>query len=276
MSERDAELTGMPLSALEVELVELGHALAFPVPSSNFAAAVGERIRARPRRSWFGVRPAFRRPMSRAVLIAIALLLVVAAVAAAIGFGLPGLRIIFGGPGASGAPPASPAASRPSPSGAPGSAMGLGGAVPLAELDGQAGFHVLLPVDPTLGAPDAAYLMDGRVALAWGPREGFPPTLEPGVSLVISEFRGNVDQGYFEKVLGTGTTLKRVTVRGVAGYWISGDPHFFFYTDPSGHQVGDSHRVVGDTLVWASDGLTFRIESSIGMADTIRIAESLR
>src|SRR4051812_20992427 len=105
MSERGS----LPLTTLEAELVELGHSLAFPVPSSNFVAAVGERIRAQPRRSWFGLRPAFGRPVRRAVLIAIALLLVVVAVAAAIGFGLPRLRIIFGGPGAS-VPSLNPAA----------------------------------------------------------------------------------------------------------------------------------------------------------------------
>jgi hypothetical protein len=268
----------MPLTALEAELVDLGRSLAYPAPSTDFAAAVGERIRTRPRRSWFGLRPAFAfgRPMSRAALIAIALLLVVVAVAAAIGFGLPGLRIIFGGPGASAAPSLSPAAPRASPSGAPGSALGLGMPVALADLDAHAGFHVLLPADPRLGTPDAAYLMDGRVALAWGPRTGLGPTAEPSVSLVISEFRGDVDQGYFEKVLGAGTTVTRVTIRGVAGYWISGDPHFFFYIDPSGEQVTDSHRFVGDTLVWARDGLTFRIESGVGKDETIRIAESLQ
>jgi hypothetical protein len=269
MSEHDA----MPLSALEAELVELGHSLAFPAPSSHFAAAVGERIRTRPRRSWLDPRPAFafRRPVSRAVLIAIALLLVVVAVAAAIGFGLPGLRIIFGGPGA---PSPGPVESRPSPSGPPGSAMGLGMAVPLAELDARAGFHLLLPTDPDLGPPDAAYVLDGRVTLAWGPRPGLAATREPGVSLVISEFRGNVG-GYFEKVLGSETRLTKVTVRGGPGYWIEGDPHFFFYIDPSGQQVEDTHRVVGDTLVWASDGLTFRIESAVGKDETMRIAESL-
>src|SRR5437868_6448712 len=124
--------------------------------------------------------------------------------------------------------------------------MGLGTAVPLAELDEQRCFHVLLSADTALGPPDAGYLMDGRVALVWGPRAGFAPTLEPGVSLVISEFQGNVG-GYFEKMLGTGTQVTKVTVRGVAGYWISGDPHFFFYVDPAGREVQDTHRAVGDT-----------------------------
>ena len=39
-----------------------------------------------------------------------------------------------------------------------------------------------------------------------------------------------------------------VTVGGNPGYWISGPPHFFYYVDPSGKDVDDSHRIVGDTL----------------------------
>jgi hypothetical protein len=274
MSEREA----MPLTALEAELVELGRALAFPVPSSNFAAAVGERIRARPRQSWFGLRPAiaFRRPVSRAVLIAIALLLVVVAVAAAIGFGLPGLKIIFGGPGA---PSPSPVESRASPSGAPGSGLGLGTAVPLGELDAQAGFHVLLPTDPTLGAPDAAYIdraRNNQVALVWRPRASLPPTVDPGVGLLLMQFEGRLDQGFFTKSIDVGTTVEPVRVSGLAGYWVSGDPHFFFYTDRNGQFVDDPRRWVGDALLWSDGALTHRLETGLGRDAAIRIAESLR
>jgi hypothetical protein len=274
MSEYDA----MPLSALEAELVDLGHSLAFPTPSSNFAAAVGERIRTAPRHSWFGLWPAFafRRPVSRAVLIAIALLLVAVAVAAAIGFGLPGLRIIFGGPGA---PSPGPVESRPSPSGAPGSAMGLGTAVPLADLDTRAGFHVLLPTDPDVGPPDAAYIdpaKGNQVALVWSPRAGLPPTLDPSVGLLLMQFEGRLDQGFFSKAIGTGTTVEPVRVSGLAGYWVSGQPHFFFYTDRNGQFVEDPRRWVGDALLWSDAALTHRLEAGLGRDAAIRIAESLR
>ncbi len=260
-------------NALESELLELGAWLDIPTPSSGFAAAVTKAVAARRRRRWLRTPPRFGRPVRRAVLIAIALLLAIVAVAGAIGFGLPGLRIIFGEPGA---PSPSPTASRPPSTGAPGSAMGLGASVPLDQLDRVAGFHVLLPADPDLGPPDAAWSLDGRVALAWGPRPGLVPTLEPGVSLLIGEFRGKLDQGYFEKVLGSNTRVTPVTVRGVAGYWIDGDPHFFFYVDPSGRDVEDSHRAVGNTLVWTADGVTYRVESGVGMIETARIAQSFR
>ena len=268
-----SERRDLPLTPLEIELVELGRALAFPPPSAGFATGVSNVIAERQRRSRFGARAPFGRPLRRAVLLAIALVLVVVAVAAALGFGFPGLRIIFGGPAA---PSPSATTTRPPSSGQPGSAMGLGMPVPLDAVDARVGFHVLLPPDPDLGPPDAAYALGTRVALVWGPRPRLASTLEPGVGLVISEFRGDVDRGYYEKILNRNVQVTPVTVRGGRGYWIHGDPHFFYYVDPSGEPVEDTHRAVGDTLVWASDGLTFRIESGLGMDETVRIAESLR
>ena len=263
---------------LERELVELGRWLSYPAPSPAFASRVTSTLesrRARPRASWLR-QPAwiFGRPVRRAVLLAVALLLVLAAVAAAIGFGLPGLRITFGEPGAS--PVVVPSHSPPPPSASPGSGMGLGLPIAVGDAERLVDFDLLLPDDPRFGPPDAAYLLERRLALVWGPRPGVPDTLEPGVSLVVSEFRGHIDPGYFDKVLNTGTTLTRVTVRGVPAYWITGDPHFFFFVDPSGTPVNDTHRVVGDTLLWTDSGVTYRVESGLGRDPTIALANAMR
>ena len=265
---------------LERELVELGRWLSYPAPSPVFASRVTNALESRrsgPRAAWLG-KPEwiFGRPVRRAVLLAVALLLVLAAVAAAIGFGLPGLRIEFGGPGAS--PVVLPSHTPPpsgGPTASPGSTLGLGLPVSPIDAGSAAAFDLLVPDDPRFGWPDAAYLLRGRVSLVWGPRPGVPDTVEPGVSLVISEFQGRVDQGYFDKVLNVGTTVTRVTVRGVPGYWISGDTHFFFYVDPSGEPVDDTHRIVGDTLVWTDGGVTYRIESSLGREATIALANGM-
>jgi hypothetical protein len=277
MSERFGLARGDSLDGLERELVELGRALAYPQASPAFASRVTATIRstgARPRRGWFGLpMQLVGRPIRRAVLLAVVLLLVLAAVAAAIGLGLPGLRITFGGPGAT---PIVVPSRTPVASASPGAAMGLGMPIPVADVESRAGFHVALPTDARFGAPDTSYLLNGRVTFVWGPRDAVRDTLEPGVSLVVSEFRGRLDPGYFEKVINTGTTLTHVTVDGQPGFWISGDPHFFFYVDPSGQFVEDTHRAVGDTLLWTAAGVTYRVESSLGMADTIALAESMR
>ena len=107
----------------------------------------------------------------------------------------------------------------------------------LGVLGERARFPVRIPADPTIGPPDAAWVDPARndqVALVWPSSDRLPATQEPGVGLVLTAFRGAVDDGWFTKVLGAGTTAERVRVGGQPGYWVSGDPHFFFYEGPNG------------------------------------------
>ncbi len=230
------------------------------------------------------------RPVRRGLVLALAALLIVAAVAGAVGFGLPGLRIVFGPaatpgssaastppttgsslPTASGAPTASPSA------GPPGSTLRFGDAVTLAEARARAGYPLLVPSDPRLGPPDAVWIDDlKRVTMVWIPRPGLPPESQSGLGLVVSQFPGRIDPGYFEKILHPGTTIEPVTVDGHDGYWISGSPHEFVYVDPGNDVVFDSRRLAGDTLAWSADGTTYRVEAGLGKDEAIRIAESLR
>jgi hypothetical protein len=158
--------------------------------------------------------------------------------------------------------------------------MRLGHPVSLADrvaLDSQAGFHVRWPGDPVAGPPDAGYVDEtrqGQVSLVWSARADLPATLEPGVGLVLTEFLGSVDPAYYGKAVGIGTTIEPVVVGGRPGYWLSGDPHFFFYVGPGG-VVQDDRRWVGDALIWSDGEVTYRLESALGRDATIRIAESL-
>lgn len=268
--------------------------VAWPAPDPagagrDVAAAVRARIESGPSGATAPARPrvgtAFRapgwlgRPAARAALIAVALLIALAAIAGAAGIGLPGLRILFGSGSVSPPPSVEPGRS---PSGdGPGAAMRLGHPVSLADratLDAEAGFHVAWPADPGSGPPDAGYIdetKDGQVSLVWSTRNDLPPTLEPGVGLLLTEFRGTVDEAYYSKVVGTGTTVEPVLVGRWRGYWLSGEPHFFFYTGPGG-VVQDERRWVGDAVVWSDGDITYRLESALGRDATIRIAESLR
>jgi hypothetical protein len=278
-------------------LRQLASSIGFPsaVPTEPGAADLAERVRRRvelnpPRPSVWqrvrrglgldGARRSTRlggRPMRRGLVLALVALLVLAAVAGAVGLSLPGLRIIFG-EGPSPRPSATATSSaNPSASISPlGGSLFLGTAVPFADVERRAGFDLLLPTDPDLGPPDASYLDAQRVALVWASRTGLPETESPGVGLVLSEFRGHVDEGFFQKILDDQTTLTRVTVDGSRGYWISGRPHFFMYVDPHGDVLTDESRVVGDVLVWTTGDVTYRLETSLGMAGAIRLAESLR
>jgi hypothetical protein len=244
-------------------------------------------------------RPAWRRwtwsPARRALVVAIIALLAFAAIVGAGGFGLPGLRILFGGPSASpgvpsGSPSASPSASvsRVSPTpvatadrtavpGPPGTGLGLGTEVALADLDARAGFTVRLPTDPTIGPPDAAWLdptLSDQVALVWAASDRLPATTEPGVGLILTEFRGTIDDGWFTKVLGPDTTVELVQVGDLRRYWITGQPHQFFYEGPNGF-VDETRRMVDDVLLWADGPITYRLETSLGRDAAIDIAESV-
>lgn len=263
----------------EAALRAFGNNIAWPEApvgdTADLAAIVRARIVASPRTA----EPARRRwnwwPARRALVAAVLVLLVLAALAGAAGLGLPGLRLILGpapvSPPPNVAPNASPAA------GAPGSRLGLGEQVPLDALDARAGFAVARPSDPVLGPPDAAYVdptLGGQVALVWSSRDGLPDTLEPGVGLIVTAFRGTADGGFYSKALGSGTTVKSVLVDGDRGFWLSGDPHFLFYEGPDGF-IHDPRRWVGDALLWTRGPITYRLETSLDQAAAIRLAESM-
>ena len=242
----------------------------------------------RPRWTW--------RPATRALVVALIVLLALAALAGAAGLGLPGLRIIFGTPEASPSATAAPSASTggavvlptgsaalasPSPTpvpGPPGAGLGLGAPVDPSTVDGLAGYRVIRRPETTLGAPDAAWIdvspqRPGRAGLGGiGPvaaderargradRDGLP---------------GQIDQGWFKKILGAGTKVEAVEVNGNRGYWITGDPHLFFYQGPDG-AVDEPRRWVGDALLWSDGPITHRLETSLGRDAAIALAESMR
>jgi hypothetical protein len=227
------------------------------------------------------------RPARRALVLALVALLAVAAIAGAVGLGLPGLRLILGGAPPSALPsltPASPGAATPA-TGSPtprvlGGSLGLG--EPLdpddaAAIDERAGFHVLRPTAPGIGAPESAWIDDrkgGQVTLLWPPGETLPATDEPGVGLLVSQFRGGMDEGFYTKIINNGTVVAPVRVAGGQGYWLSGDEHYLFWEGPEGF-VDDARRWVGDVLLWTDGSITYRLETSLGREEAIRIAESM-
>ncbi len=287
-----ARLAALPDDAFGAALRELGGALDMPrlattVDGTDLARRVRQRIEASgqavPRTGLLerlGLAHPGGRPVRRGLVLALAALFVVAAVAGAVGFGLPGLRIVFGPtPSASASPSSSTAAASPTPSptpGPPGSLLRLGEPVTLDEARARAGYPLLVPADPRLGPPDAVWIDElKRVTLVWTPRPGIPAESESGLGVVLSQFPGRIDSGYFEKILRPGTTIVPVTVGGHDGYWIAGSPHEFVYVGPGNEVVYDSRRLAGDTLAWSVDGTTYRVETGLGQAEAIRIAESL-
>jgi hypothetical protein len=253
------------------------------------------RIEAAGARAGEGIldRLGLRRPIRRGLVLALAALLVLAAIASAVGFGLPGLRIVFGpAPSASGSASPSLAVASPRPSLSPspsrspiaaqtpmppGATLGLGRAVTLDQARAESSFPILLPTDPRLGAPDGVWIDGvGRVSLVWTARPDLPATIDPDLALIVTQVPGRIDPGYFEKILRPGTTIEGARVGGHDGYWISGAQHEFVYVNPSGDPVFDDRRLVDDTLAWSDGQVTFRLETGAGRDAAIAIAESMR
>jgi hypothetical protein len=302
---------------LEAALLDLAGALT-PPTAPDLAAAVRSRVEGLGvpapglRRRLEGVLgrldgllPTPARPLRRGLVLALVALLVLAGLAAAIGFGLPGLRIIFLGPGstatptapATAAPPSSPgpgASSAPTvrptptmqPTSQPIESLGLGDRVDLADVDARAGRQVVLPTLAELGAPLGVFVrgLPPRtiVSAAYGASAGIPaPSRTPmsgtePVAILVMELPGSSDPGYLLKMLPEGTTLEPVTVGGHEGFWISGEPHELLYLSPGGNVESEPVRLVGNVLAWNDGELTYRIEGAPDLATAQRIAASIR
>jgi hypothetical protein len=156
-----------------------------------------------------------------------------------------------------------------------GEGLHLGQRVSLDEARAVVEFPIRLPAD--LGTPDQVFLErfipGGRVWLVYGGRPGLPAAAETGVGLLVTEFRGGLDEFLLKKVTEEGGSVTPVQVDGNQGYFVQG-AHTLYVLDESGNPVGDQPRLAGSVLVWEEDGVTYRIESALGFTDSLRVAES--
>ena len=168
----------------------------------------------------------------------------------------------------------------PQPPGPLGARLGLGGKTTLAGAQKQVAWHIAIP--SSLGDPDEVYLQpapdapaQGEVTLVYATRPGIPVAGETGVSVLITEARGAVDQNFFGKMIGPDTTLEPVTVDGHQGYWIAGPLNVFFFTDANGEVRSDTVRLAANTLILDDGGTIVRIEGNLTKAQALEIATSL-
>jgi RNA polymerase sigma-70 factor (ECF subfamily) len=156
-----------------------------------------------------------------------------------------------------------------------GASLGLGTPVALDQARERFGAQVLLPT--TLGPPDAVYVSNGQVSLAYAARQSLPAVAPAGgLGLLLSEFRASVDTNLLiGKGVPAGTRLQEVQVNGGRGFWIEGAPHLFF-RESNGNVRDVPARLAGNTLLWEQGGLTLRIESRLERDAAMRIAEQVR
>jgi len=252
---------------LEPQLTGLVADLAWP-PTPDLRAAVRRSIMM-PRRPWYG---------SRWALAAVAVIVIVAALLT-----YPPTRTAIADwvnlhtsiNRTTTLPTPSPL-----PPGPLGSRLGLGGPVTLASARSAVKWQVLIP--GALGQPDEVYLQnppdgpsEGEVTLVYAARPGIPVSGETGVSVLVTEARGSVNQNFFGKTVGPGTTIEPVTIDGHQGWWISGQPHVFFFDDANGDPRLETLRLATNTLILDEGGTIVRFEGDLTEQQALDLAASL-
>ena len=266
---------------LEAALLDLGTAIEMPA-TPDLAAVAAARLRASVTPSALPMRTV--RSVRRSLLLAAALALLLAGAALGVRFGLDLLKIDFGPAPSSTASPSSSVSSAPSaaasaPAGL-GVALGLGTRSTLDAVSADSDFTILTPAE--LGPPDAVFrggdTLRGQIAFVYAPRPGIPASeLLGGAGLLVTQNRGDVDEGLANKLVDSGLgRVAKVKVGDDDGYWFFGQPHVFWYIAKDGSVVEESRRLVGNTLVWQHDDVLYRIEGDISQDAALEIAASLR
>jgi hypothetical protein len=137
--------------------------------------------------------------------------------------------------------------------------------------------EVLVP--GALGQPDAAYVAPEpygqRLTLVYAPGDGVPESPFTGVGILVSEFVGESDSDFIQKLVDAGATVERVQVGPYPGLWIEGGPHVVFFRGGEGGVFEDEGRLAGNTLLVDREGVLVRIEGEIDRARALEIARSL-
>ena len=179
-------------------------------------------------------------------------------------------------------PPTAPATAPPRPSvpSTPiiaGNGMFLGDVVGLDAAKARLAFTPLMPA--TLGAPDVVYVRTppagGALSLVYATDVGRPPAVMSGVSILITEFRGDFEPEFIGKILGPDATIEAVSIRGESGYWISGAPHEIIYRNSDGSQP-DELRLATNTLLWQHGPLLIRVEGMQTRQQALVIVDGMR
>jgi len=263
-TDRGTDRSGPGPDPLAAELVALGRALDVPPPPADLAAAVLDRVPARPPRPSaarrFAAAVAARATRGRRIAVAVLLALVLAVTAgapAAAGIarwlGLGGV-VVVEAPGDPG---------RPGPPGAP---PGDGVVGSLGEAGERAGFAPLLP--GALGPPDRiTVLPDAPVVGAdWAPAAPGAPGLH------LDQFVGGPGPYFLKRYA---DVVEFVEVDGTEAFWLA-QPHSLEYLDAIGHERTAPSRTSGPALIWQRGDLTLRLEGEPDRARALQIAASVR
>jgi hypothetical protein len=243
---------------LERELSALAKSVAWPATPS-LAPTVTSRLLAE---CAAGARPPLPRRATwtarRRIVVAIAAAVALLALAAGARF-VVGSEEIVVRPGVTpSGPPLSPAAA-------------LGEPVSLHDAEASAGFDVALPLGRP---PDAVYRfhgnLDGRgILLAWNADDRAPAL--PGTPWGLVLMETTTERDVVVKSVNDFSDIRRLRFEGGPAFWID-SPHELLVSTASGTQTFD---VTGNVLVWARDGVTYRLESALSLPRALALARTI-
>jgi hypothetical protein len=154
----------------------------------------------------------------------------------------------------------------------------LGTRTTLADAPERLAFDPLVPTDP--GEPDGVYVSErapgGELSLTYRAREGLPRARTTGLSLLVTQIRGDLMPDFFQKLAPQAATIEELTVGGQPAAWIEGAEHFFFYRTPNGRVVEDELRLAQNVLLMQRGLLLIRLEGAFDREHALEIAASLR
>lgn len=143
----------------------------------------------------------------------------------------------------------------------------LQGETTLKEAIQKASFTLRLPAyPPDLGPPDRVFVQDvsgAMVILVWT-----EPDHSDKAELILYE----IAAGFWAGEKGAPHTVQSTQVNGQEAAWAEG-PYMLRLTNGE----YDIRRIIaGHVLIWAENGVTYRVESYLSMSEAIKIAESLK
>ena len=157
------------------------------------------------------------------------------------------------------------------PSGPPLGPTGLGSPLPVSQIDDAVRFDVGVPAGP---APDEAYLFRTNsvrpaALLAW--EAGDDETALPGTPwrMMLIQVRG--DERTLVKDVGVPEDSLMVGVDGRDAFWIDSPHELIVLTD----EGAETFLIRANVLIWAEDGVTYRLESRLGLTEAIALAETI-
>jgi hypothetical protein len=91
----------------------------------------------------------------------------------------------------------------------------------------------------------------------------------------VQQYRSSTGDIFPGKTVTPGSTVREIVVEGKKGYWIDGAPHSIAYFDAQGSYIEDTVRWASNALVWAANGVTHRIESSLTQEEAVALVALL-